>query len=77
MALTTSDNEHEALSAMKKANGMLRRVKRTWAEVLGSAPQRKKTLSAAQDEFLEWLLRKAQQAQVSEMEARLKDFMGK
>ncbi len=38
MALTASDREHEALAALRKANGVLRAAGLTWAEALAEPP---------------------------------------
>jgi len=35
LALTTSDNEHEALAAMRHANKILKDASKTWADVIG------------------------------------------
>ncbi len=37
MAMTTSDNDNEALAALRLANAMLAREKATWEEVLAPA----------------------------------------
>lgn len=36
LALTTSDNDHEALVALRMANELLKREKLSWVEVLGN-----------------------------------------
>jgi hypothetical protein len=44
LALTTSDNDHEALSAMRAANRMLREVGKIWEDVL-EGPERVLSIS--------------------------------
>jgi hypothetical protein len=38
MMLTTSDNDHEALSALRKANAIIKKAKQTWQDVVYKAP---------------------------------------
>lgn len=39
MALTSSENEHEAMNAMRAANRLLKDSEFTWEKVLNQAPQ--------------------------------------
>jgi len=38
LSLTQSDNDSEALSAMRMANGMLKKENMTWQQILGDSP---------------------------------------
>lgn len=45
MGLTTSTNDHEALSALRKANEIIKGEKLTWNDLLAEAPMRQVTVT--------------------------------
>ena len=67
MAMTTSDNDGEALNAIRRANDLLAKNGKSWSDFIVERPKKKKTFyDLTTDEFMKFLAKKSKSSNLKE-----------